>query len=115
MPPSELEQLMLQNSNKDKVEGVVNPSSEETKDEESIKLNLSEFGKQMKLIETNANEPNISSYTNTDWSVNKRAYKHKVYVHQIRQTRGFLEHEMLFSLSSVVSIREIQIGFINYW
>jgi hypothetical protein len=50
-----------------------------------------------------------------DWPVNKKAYKHKVYNKNIKDQKGYLEHEMLFKLNQSSIIREIQIGMINYW
>lgn len=55
-----------------------------------------------------------NSYAKTDWSVNKRAYKHRIIV---KHLAGSLrpEYWILFSLPHPVELREIQIGFNNYW
>jgi hypothetical protein len=66
------------------------------------------------LMETSGSEP-IANFQNIDWPVNKKAYKHKIYNKNIKDQRGYLEHEMLFKLNQSSLIREIQIGFINYW
>lgn len=56
----------------------------------------------------------VSSYAKTDWSVNKRAYKHRII---IKHLQGNLrpEYALLFSLPQPVELREIQIAFTNYW
>jgi hypothetical protein len=46
--------------------------------------------------------------------VNKRVYKHKLYIKQGSGTQH-LEFSMLFKLPYVALIREIQIAFINFW
>ena len=67
------------------------------------------------LQETSGNDHPISNYASVDWPVNKKAYKHKVYNKTLKDSRGYLEHEMLFKLNTSSLIREIQIGMINYW
>ena len=38
-----------------------------------------------------------------------------MYLKSIKDRRGFLEHEMLFKLTEVAVVREIQLGMVNYW
>ena len=68
----------------------------------------------MILESTSGPEP-VSSFQNIDWPVNKKGYKHKVYSKVLKDQRGYLEHEMLFKLPQLSVLREIQIGFVNYW
>lgn len=101
---SELEQLMLKQSQpspSSEEQPASLPLSEMKPDDkeggsEDTKVVLAEFGRQMKLKETNAPDQNINSYNTVDWAVNKRAYKHRQYTFPIKQSRGFIEHEMLF-------------------
>ncbi len=51
----------------------------------------------MVLESTSGPEP-INTYLNVDWPVNKKGYKHKVYSKNLKDQRGYLEHEMLFKL-----------------
>ena len=57
----------------------------------------------------------VSSWQSIDWTVNKKTHKHRVYLKSIKDRRGFLEHEMLFKLTEVAVVREIQLGMVNYW
>jgi hypothetical protein len=54
------------------------------------------------------------TYAKTDWSVNKRSYKHRII---IKHLTGNLRSEywILFQIPQVVELREIQIAFTNYW
>lgn len=56
----------------------------------------------------------VGTYAKTDWSVNKRAYKHRII---IKHLQGNLrpEYWMLFQLPHPVELREIQIAFTNFW
>lgn len=56
----------------------------------------------------------MTTYSKTDWSVNKRAYKHRII---IKHLQGALKHEywLLFSLAQPVEMKEVQIAFTNYW
>jgi len=74
---------------------------------------LQEFSKQMVMVANNGND-NINSYQKTDWSVNKRGYKHRII---IKNLTGELRSEywILFKLQEPVLLREIQISFTNYW
>lgn len=52
---------------------------EESKEEQfNFTVPLAEMANQMTLLKTSANDP-VASYARTDWSANKRAYKHKMY------------------------------------
>jgi hypothetical protein len=76
---------------------------------------IGELAKKLVLQETSGSEPVNSSNNSVDWPVNKKGYKHKVYQKNLKDSRGFLEYEMLFKLNQNSLLREIQIGFINYW
>ena len=65
------------------------------------------------MVSNNGGDP-ISSYQKTDWSVNKRGYKHRIIIKSLNGTLRS-EYWMLFSLPSPVELKEIQIGFNNYW
>lgn len=67
----------------------------------------------MTMVSSNGGDlPN--TYAKTDWSVNKRAYKHRIIIkHLVGQLRP--EYWILFQLPHVVELREIQIAFTNYW
>ena len=67
----------------------------------------------MAMISSNGDDV-VSSYSKTDWSVNKRAYKHRIIIKHIK---GQLRQEycLLFQLPTPVELREIQIAFTNYW
>lgn len=87
--------------------------TEENKDsEDKFSVPLQEIANQITLLKTSAHE-NVSSYARTDWSANKRAYKHKMYTSQL--AKNHLEFTMQFELPFVTLLREIQIGCINYW
>lgn len=60
----------------------------------------------MVLESTSGPEP-INTYLNVDWPVNKKGYKHKVYSKNLKDQRGYLEHEMLFKLPQLSVLREI--------
>jgi hypothetical protein len=57
------------------------------------------------MVSNNGSDP-ISAHQKTDWSVNKRAYKHRII---IKVLTGALRSEywMLFSLPHPVEIKEI--------
>lgn len=56
----------------------------------------------------------IASYQKTDWAVNKKAYKHRILIKPLNgQLRS--EYWMMFSLPQPVELKEIQIGFNNFW
>lgn len=57
------------------------------------------------MMSNNAGDP-ITAYSKTDWSVNKRAYKHRII---IKNLTGNLKNEywMLFSLPNPIEIKEI--------
>jgi len=42
--------------------------------------------------------PNVATYNKTDWSVNKRVYKHKVFTKKV-EPRDKVEFIMLFKLA----------------
>jgi hypothetical protein len=64
------------------------------------------------MINNNAGDP--LNQAKTDWSVNKRAYKHRIVTKNIT---GHLRSEywVTYQLPFPVELREIQIGFNNYW
>lgn len=66
------------------------------------------------VMEDNNGGDLVATHAKTDWSVNKRAYKHRIIVkHLIGALRP--EYWILFSLPHPVELREIQIAFNNYW
>lgn len=73
---------------------------------------LAEYANKITLLKTSANDA-VASYAHTDWSANKRAYKHKMYSNA--NAKNHLEFTMLFELPQIILLREIQIGCINYW
>jgi hypothetical protein len=87
---------------------------EEPKKEEEFKFTvpLAEIANQITLLKTSANDA-VASYARTDWSANKRAYKHKMYSTAL--AKNYLEFIMMFELPFVTLLREVQIGLINYW
>mmetsp|Transcript_9034 Transcript_9034/g.8491 ORF Transcript_9034/g.8491 Transcript_9034/m.8491 type:complete len:138 (-) Transcript_9034:3408-3821(-) len=74
---------------------------------------VQEFSKQLQMISNNGNDP-ISSYQKTDWAVNKRAYKHRVFI-KLLTGRLKSEYWFMFQLPTPIEIKEIQMGFNNYW
>ena len=65
------------------------------------------------MVSNNGGDP-VSNYLKTDWSVNKRAYKHRIIVkHLMGNLRS--EYWVLFSMPHEVELREVQIAFNNYW
>ena len=56
-----------------------NVEKEVSDSEASYSVPLAELGKTMVLQSTSTGDP-INSYQRTDWTVNKRMYKHKLYV-----------------------------------
>ncbi len=76
---------------------------------------ITDIAKSQFLLNETSGTENVADYQNVTWPVNKKAYKHKSYTKQLKDQRGFLEHEMLFKLQTVSVVREFQIGFINYW
>jgi hypothetical protein len=80
--------------------------AEESKTEEEFKFNvpLAEIANQMTLLKTSANDP-VASYARTDWSANKRAYKHKMYSSAV--AKNHLEFIMTFELPFVTLLREV--------
>lgn len=84
---------------------------EEKKDEEDyFGVNLQEFGKTMKLEHCSREGLNVKNFEKVDWPVNKKVYKHKLLNMPFNN-----EITLLFKLSQPTLLREIQIGFINYW
>lgn len=67
----------------------------------------------MTMVESNGGDL-PATYSKTDWSVNKRAYKHRIIIkHLVGQLRP--EYWIMFKLPNVVELREIQIAFNNFW
>ena len=81
--------------------------------DKSQQVFVQEFSKNMVMTDNNGGDV-LVNYQKTDWSVNKRAYKHRIIT---KQLTGQLRHEywILFQLQSPVELREIQIAFNNYW
>eukprot|EP01022_Parablepharisma_sp_SALTPOND_P015993 TRINITY_DN22_c0_g3_i1.p1 TRINITY_DN22_c0_g3~~TRINITY_DN22_c0_g3_i1.p1 ORF type:complete len:4095 (+),score=552.02 TRINITY_DN22_c0_g3_i1:5895-18179(+) len=75
--------------------------------------NLEEYGKTMVLENTSAGDT-VTNFATTDWAVNKKGYRQKVYN---KQLTGALKNEfaMTFKLKTIVEVSEIQVGVINYW
>jgi hypothetical protein len=74
--------------------------------EKLANLYLQEFSKNMQLVGSNGGD-GVITYAKTDWSVNKRAYKHRII---IKQLQGALRNEywLLFYLpGGPVDLREI--------
>ena len=90
----------------DKTSGQLTTKLEQEPPKENFSVSLLEFGKNMKLKDTNGPEA-ISAYQAIDWSVNKKVHKHKVYFKSLKDNKGFVEHEMLFQLPNLSLIREI--------
>jgi hypothetical protein len=83
-------------------------------DEEEVELKMEEFAKGMELIEeTFENNPKAIGKI-ADWSVNKRAVKQRIFIKYYKAEDHF-EHHMTFKLQANVELRDIQIGFNNYW
>jgi len=74
---------------------------------------VEEYAKNMVLDNTSAGD-NVSSYATTDWTVNKKGYRSKIYN---KMLTGALKNEfsMTFKLKTTVEVNEIQVGVINYW
>ena len=74
---------------------------------------IEEYAKTM-VIESTSGGDVLTSYLTTDWSVNKKGNKHKVFTKSIT---GALKNEfsMTFRLKTTIEISEIQMGIINYW
>jgi hypothetical protein len=72
-----------------------------------------EFARTMTLV--NSNMEKVKELTaNIDWSVNKKGYRQRL-VYQKFDPEINNEIWMLFKLNRVVEIKEIQIGFTNFW
>jgi len=83
-------------------------------DDEEVDLKLEEFAKGMELIEeTFENNPKASGKI-PDWSANKRAVKNRIFFKHYKNEDNF-EHHMTFKLAANVELRDVQIGFNNYW
>jgi len=56
----------------------------------------------------------VSSHSKVDWSCNKRAYKNRLMVTHLH---GALRNEywVLFKLQQTSLVKELQVGFANYW
>jgi len=70
--------------------------------------------KQLVLTEDNTGANVASTHSKVDWSGNKRAYKHRLMVTGLQ---GALRSEywVLFKLQQTSLLKEIQVGFTNYW
>lgn len=64
--------------------------------EKTTPVFVSEFSKSMTMVSSNGND-SIQTYAKTDWSVNKRSYKHRII---IKHLTGNLrpEYWILFQL-----------------
>jgi len=77
-------------------------------------LNLCELAnKNLTLREDSTGSHNVN-YQKIDWSCNKRAYKNRLMVTPLQ---GGLKNEywIMFELQQPALLKEIQIGFTNYW
>mmetsp|Transcript_41238 Transcript_41238/g.47505 ORF Transcript_41238/g.47505 Transcript_41238/m.47505 type:complete len:348 (+) Transcript_41238:2393-3436(+) len=74
---------------------------------------LNEFARTMTLVDSNISKIKELG-PNTDWSVNKKGYRQRL----ISQKYG-PEHNneiwFLFKLNRIVEVKEIQVGFTNFW
>jgi hypothetical protein len=70
--------------------------------------------KQLVLTEDNTGGNVASTHSKVDWSCNKRAYKNRLMVTGLQ---GALRNEywVLFKLQQTALLKEIQVGFTNYW
>ena len=72
-----------------------------------------EFARTMTLVDSNIEKAKELT-TNIDWSVNKKGYRQRLVY---KKFEPGLNNEiwMLFKLNRVIEIKEIQIGFTNFW
>jgi hypothetical protein len=70
--------------------------------------------KHLVLTDDNTGVNVASTHSKVDWSCNKRAYKNRL---MITGLHGALrnEHWILFRLQQTSLVKEIQVGFTNYW
>lgn len=96
--------------------------SEEPIDEEDDKLgdeppvlNIAELAaKTMQLRHDSAQPKNVTTYAKTDWSCHKRASRTRLLVTHLHNTQ-LSQYELLYQLQKTSLVREIQIGFTNFW
>lgn len=82
---------------------------------EAPQLVLGELAnKQLVLTDDNTGGNVASTHSKVDWSCNKRAYKNRLMVTGLQ---GALRNEywVLFKLQQTSLLKEIQVGFTNYW
>jgi len=100
---------------------VAKPEGESQKQELELPLDeppqlvLGELAnKQLVLTEDNTGGNVASTHSKVDWSCNKRAYKNRLMVTGLV---GALRNEywVLFKLQQTSLLKEIQVGFTNYW
>ena len=72
-----------------------------------------EFARTMVLVDSNI-EKVKELVSNMDWSVNKKGYRQRL-VYQKFGPEHNNEIWMLFKMNRVIEIKEIQIGFTNFW
>jgi len=65
------------------------------------------------MVSNNGGDP-PANYQKTDWSVNKKAYKHRIIVKHLTDKLKS-EYWIMFSFPHEVELREIQIAFNNFW
>ena len=82
-------------------------SDEKSSSDEAFNAPLMELAKTKFVLQDTSGAEAITGYQNIDWPVNKKAYKHKIYNKNIKDQRGYLEHEMLFKFGQSSLIREI--------
>jgi len=75
--------------------------------DENFNYSLVELAKNKMVLESTSGPEPLATYAATDWPVNKKGYKHKIYSKVLKDQRGYLEHEMLFKLPQLSVIREI--------
>jgi len=79
--------------------------ADEDIDDSAFNFKLEEFGKTMELLEESF-ENNPKPFAKTDWTVNKKAYKHRIMQKTYKEQDCF-EHQMVFKLPTPVELREI--------
>lgn len=65
------------------------------------------------MVENSAGD-NVQNWQSTDWSVNKKGYRHRTYIKLLTGTNQN-EFWVTFRLKSVVELKEIQVGINNFW